>query len=148
MKDNYYIYQCIDDEKIAIGVKNKKVFQKYIDENFGAAPKIKKGVTKISDDIFKNIKGVKELYVPTTIKYLDGKPFRRFRGIVINYGNYYLITTKEMTPEKIRKICLRVVGIFDITKFTNYLINFNGKAPEIPNGICFIGEYVFSTRFR
>lgn len=135
---NYYVYE----NKTLIGIKDKKEFNKYLLSNDGECPLIKEGIIKIKENVFKGIKGIKKIYIPSTVRYLDAK-ILPFRLITINYGNYYKISTKDMTPERKKMLCLRINEIMDIDLFNDYLDKHDGHAPRIPNGICFIGEYVF-----
>ncbi len=141
--DKYYIYKKIGNDIVVYKIRNLDEYQKYIYEHNGQAPLISVKATMIHDTLLGRVDGLKEIHLPASIKYIDGRYFKKFRGIRIIFGDYYIISTKEMTPDKKKVLCLRIIGIYDHDKFISYLKSSNGKAPSIPNGVCFIGEYVF-----
>jgi len=129
-------YQIISD------IIDKKSFQKYVNEHDGIAPKIPHGAYKISKRLFKGIRGIKSIYIPDTVKNIDAHIFSCFKGIVINYGNFYHLIIKNMMPTRKMEPCFKIKSI-NKNIVNEYLKQHAGEAPPIPEGVFYLGEYIF-----
>lgn len=135
---NYY---KVSNNKLIIA--DKKLFQEYVNKNHGITPNIPNNIKKIPSNLFKGIKNIKYIFLPTNIKKIDINVLKKMYGIVINYGNYYEFTTRMLTPEGKKQVCLKVERVADTKKFDNYLKYHDGIAPEIPEGVSILGQFVF-----
>ena len=121
---NYY---KVSNNKLIIA--DKKTFQEYVNKNHGITPNIPNNIKKIPSNLFKGIKNIKYIFLPINIKKIDINVLKKMYGIVINYGNYYEFTTRMLTPDAKKQVCLKVERVIDTKKFDNYLKYHDGIAP-------------------
>lgn len=143
MKNKFYKIK----NKVIIGV-DEISFNDYLKKHHFQAPSIPFGAKEIKQNIFNKIKKIEKIFLPTTILSIDVNCFAKFKNIIITYGDFYDFVIVEKDPYKNIRKSLKLTKIHDHKIFNNYLIKNDGLVPRIPNGIVFIGEYVFKNNSK
>ena len=126
-----------------IGLCDEVKFCQYLQKNKGIAPDIPEGVTKINENLFKNINGIKQIYLPYTLDEIPSLLFKNNMETIINYAYFYTIIVREMTPDRKYQTTYKLKNIFNLELFNDYCIKNKGKNPRIPEGVTSISDYVF-----
>lgn len=126
-----------------IGLCDEVKFCQYLQKNKGIAPDIPEGVTKINENLFKNINGIKQICLPYTLDEIPSLLFKNNMETIINYANFYTIIVREMTPDRKYQTTYKLKNIFNLELFNDYCIKNKGKNPRIPEGVTSISDYVF-----
>ena len=145
MNNNTNFYKIEDSQygKVVSKLTDKKIFQQYIDNNGGKAPDIPEEVVNIYDNIFENVSGINSIYLPSSLKKIPKKLFQNNKDTLINFGNYYDIIVREITPDKKYETTYKLKNIHNKNLFNNYCDTHEGNNPYIPEGITSISDFVF-----
>lgn len=112
------------------------------------APPIPFGVKTIKRNIFNKIEKIEKIFLPTTISSIDVNCFEKFQNIIITYGDFYDLIISERDPYKNIRKSLTLTKIHNYNIFNDYLIKNKRLTPYIPDGVVFIGEYVFKNNSK
>lgn len=126
-----------------LGICDVKKMNDYLSLNNGCFPILPKDIKEIASNAFDNLVGIKHIYLPITLQKINADLFKNNRGVIINFGGYYNIVVKEISPDKLNKLNFKLIGIQDKKKFENYCKTHNGENPPIPMGVESIADYAF-----
>ena len=143
IENNFYNVTSHKEGFLVCGIKDVVEFQEFVHNNKGIAPDIPEGVISIYEDIFKNIYDIKGIYIPASVKELPSKLFAANKDVIINYGNYYDLIVREITPDKKYEPTYKLKNIRDNEVFNTYCIEHEGNNPPVPFGVTSISDFVF-----
>lgn len=127
-------------KNVLIGVDDR-LFSQYLSEH-NSAPAIPEGVELIADGAFGRYT-FDHISIPGTVSSLSSQMFADTGVKHITYAEYYDLNLDNITPEFTPGASLRLNQIVEgkLDAFRQYLRDHNGKAPDVPEGVRYLGQY-------